>query len=284
MFELAVGLCGGQRVVKARPRRSLFTYKYPKINRRGQPQKMNTMLAIFKKEIRSFLSSLIAYVVIMVFLLGIGMFMWVFPDTNVLDYGYADLETLFRLGPYIFLFLIPAITMRTFAEEKKSGTLELLLTRPISDWDLILGKYFSSLVLVLFALLPTLIYYYSVYQLGNPVGNIDSGGTLGSYLGLILLGAAFTAIGIFASSLTENQIVAFILAFFLCFTLYQGMASLTSFYDASYMSYFLVQLGIDHHYQAIRKGLVDSRNVLYFLSLIVLMLMATRLVLQSRKW
>lgn len=242
------------------------------------------MLAIFKKEIRSFLSSLIAYVVILVFLTGIGMFMWVFPNTNVLDYGYADLETLFYMGPYVFLFLIPAITMRTLAEEKKSGTLELLLTRPISDWDLILGKYFSSLVLVLFALLPTLVYYYSVYQLGNPVGNIDTGGTLGSYVGLVLLGAAFTSIGIFASSLTENQIIAFIFALSICFFLYQGFAYLTSFYDSTYLSYVLVQLGMDYHYQTIRKGLLDSRNILYFLSIIVLMLLATRLVLQSRKW
>ncbi|MDX2305862.1 MAG: gliding motility-associated ABC transporter permease subunit GldF [Microscillaceae bacterium] len=242
------------------------------------------MFTIFKKEIRSFLSSLIAYMVIVVFLTAIGLFMWIFPDSNVLDYGYADLETLFLLGPYVFLFLIPAITMRTFAEEKKSGTMELLLTRPLRDWDIILGKYFAGLVLVLFALLPTLIYYYSVYYLGDPVGNIDSAGTTGSYIGLILLGASFTAIGVFASSLSENQIIAFILAVFLCFIVYQGFSSLTSLNDAGALSYILVQLGIDYHYASIRKGLIDSRDLVYFFSLIILMLMATKLVLGSRKW
>ena len=242
------------------------------------------MFTIFKKEIRSFLSSLIAYIVITVFLTAIGLFMWVFPATNILDYGFADMETLFMLGPYVFLFLIPAITMRTFAEEKKSGTMELLLTRPLRDWDIILGKYFSSFALVIFALIPTILYYYSVYQLGNPQGNIDSAGTFGSYIGLVLLGAVFTSIGIFASSLTENQIIAFIFAIFLCFSIYQGFASLASVNDTSNFSYIIVQLGIDYHYNSIRKGLIDSRNLVYFLSVIGLMLFATKLVLSSRKW
>ncbi len=242
------------------------------------------MFAIFKKEIRSFLSSLIAYLVVIVFLTAIGLFMWVFPEYNVLDYGYADLETLFMLGPYVFLFLIPAITMRTFAEEKKTGTIELLLTRPLRDWDIILGKYFSSLSLVWLALLPTLLYYYSVYQLGNPVGNIDTPGTIGSYLGLMLLGAVFTSIGIFASSLTENQIVAFILAVSFCFLIYQGFAAFTSFSDSNPWAFALVQLGVDYHYNTIRKGLIDSRDLLYFFSIIALMLLATKLVLGSRKW
>lgn len=222
--------------------------------------------------------------VMIVFLTGIGLFMWVFPATNVLDYGFADLETLFMLGPYLFLFLIPAVTMRTFAEEKKTGTIELLLTRPLRDWDIILGKYFASFALVLLALLPTLLYYYSVYQLGNPQGNIDTAGTIGSYIGLILLGAVFTAMGVFASAITKDQIISFIVAFFLCFVLYQGFASLASVDDASNFSYFIVQLGLDYHYASIRKGLVDSRDVIYFLSVIVLMLMSTKLVLGSRKW
>ena len=242
------------------------------------------MFVIFKKEVRSFLSSLIAYLVIVVFLTAIGLFMWVFPDSNVLDYGYADLETLFLLGPYVFLFLIPAITMRTFAEEKKAGTLELLLTRPLRDWDIILGKYFASFALVLFALLPTYIYYYSVYSLGDPVGNIDVAGTVGSYIGLVLLGASFTAIGIFASSLSENQIIAFILAVFMCFVMYQGVSSLISSEDASPLGYFMLQLGVDYHYASIRKGLIDTRDLVYFFSLIILMLIATKLVLGSRKW
>ncbi|TAE19155.1 MAG: gliding motility-associated ABC transporter permease subunit GldF [Bacteroidetes bacterium] len=242
------------------------------------------MFAIFKKELRSFLSSLIAYMVIVVFLTGIGTFMWVFPAYNVLDYGFADMETLFMLGPYIFLFLIPAITMRTFAEEKKAGTIEFLFTKPVSDWDIILGKYLSAFVLVVFALLPTLFYYYAVYQLGNPVGNIDSAGTFASYIGLVLLGAVFTAVGMFASSLTENQIVAFILALFFCFVLYQGFSSLVTPNDSSPLTYWLLQLGIDYHYASVRRGLIDSRNLVYFFSVIALMLMSTKLVLGSRKW
>src|SRR5688500_1289529 len=185
------------------------------------------MIEVLSKEFNSFLNSLIAYVVIGVFLTGIGLLMWVFPETSVLDYGYADMETLFTLGPYVFMFLIPAITMRSFAEESKGGTLELLLTKPLSDWDIILGKFFACFFLVLLSLLPTLIYYFSVYALGNPVGNIDTPGVMGSYIGLILLGAVFCAIGIFASSITNNQIVSFIFAAFLCYFLFGGFESLS---------------------------------------------------------
>jgi ABC-2 type transport system permease protein len=163
------------------------------------------MFPILRKEINSFLSSLVAYIIMALFLTGMGLFIWVFPDYNVLDYGYADLSTLFNMAPYIFMFLIPAVTMRSFAEEKKGGTLELLLTRPLTDWDIILGKYLACFLLILFTLLPTLIYYVSVYLLGNPEGNIDSAGVFGSYVGLLLLAAVFTAIGIFASSISENQ-------------------------------------------------------------------------------
>lgn len=242
------------------------------------------MIAIYIKEIRSFLSSLIAYIVIVVFLTSIGLFMWVFEASNILDYGYADLETLFALAPYVYMFLIPAITMRTFAEEKKSGTMELLLTQPLRDMDIILGKYLSSFTLVIFALAPTLLYYYSVYQLGDPVGNIDTAGTIGSYIGLVLLGAVFTSIGIFASVVTKDQIVSFIVATFLCFIFYDGFASLASYNDTSFFSYFITQLGINFHYSSIRKGLIDSRNLVYFISVISLMLIATKLILNSRKW
>lgn len=242
------------------------------------------MLSILKKEINSFLNSLVAYIVIMVFLVGTGLFMWVFPETNVLDYGFADMETLFMVAPYVFLFLIPAITMRSFAEEKKAGTMELLLTKPLTDMQIILGKYFACLLLVIFALLPTLIYYYSVYQLGNPVGNVDSAGVTGSYIGLLFLGGVFTAVGIFASSLTENQIVSFILAVFLCFLLYEGFASLASINVWGSVSRIIDQFGIAYHYSAVSKGLIDSRNVLYFISVISIMLLSTKLVLGSRKW
>jgi len=242
------------------------------------------MLTVFTKELRSFLSSLIAYIVIVVFLTGIGLFMWVFPSTNVLDYGYADLESLFTLAPYVFMFLIPAITMRTFAEEKKTGTMELLFTRPLTDWDIILGKYLSSLVLVILALVPTLVYYFSIYQLGIQPGNIDTPGTMGSYLGLILLGAVFTAIGLLASVLTESQIVSFIVALFLCFIFFEGFGYLANIRDSSDFSYYIVQFGISHHYETIRRGLIDSRNLMYFFSVIAVMLLTTKLILGSRKW
>ncbi len=242
------------------------------------------MFPIFRKEISSFLNSLIAYIIMAIFLTGMGLFIWVFPEYNVLDYGYADLNTLFSMAPYIFLFLIPAVTMRSFAEEKKGGTMELLLTRPLTDWDIILGKYFACFLLILFTLLPTLIYYYSVYVLGNPVGNVDSAGVAGSYIGLLLLAAVFTAIGIFASSISENQIVSFVVAAFLCFLWFAGFSALASLSSTGAWTYLISQLGLDYHYSALSKGLVDSRNVIYFVSVIFLMLLATRLVLESRKW
>ena len=242
------------------------------------------MLQILTKEINSYLNSLIAYVVVAVFLTGVGLLMWLFPDTSVLAYGFAEMSTLFSLGPYVFMFLIPAITMRSFAEEKKAGTMELLLTQPVTDLQLIVGKFLAAWVIVLFALLPTLIYYFSVYQLGNPVGNLDSAGIFGSYIGLLLLGGVFTSIGIFASSLTENQVIAFILAVFLCFFLYTGFGSIAGLGVWGKAGYFVHQLGILYHYEAMSRGLIDSRNLVYFLTVIVLMVLLTQWVLNSRKW
>ncbi|HWB64833.1 MAG TPA: ABC transporter permease, partial [Chitinophagales bacterium] len=168
------------------------------------------MLAIFIKEIRQFFSSLIGYIAISVFLLVLGLFLWIFPDTNIIDFGYANLDSFFNLAPYIFIFLIPAITMRSFAEEINTGTIELLSTRPVTELQIILGKYFAALTLVFISILPTFIYFYTVYQLAAPVGNVDVGGIMGSYFGLFFLGAVFVAVGIFCSSITSNQIVAFI--------------------------------------------------------------------------
>lgn len=242
------------------------------------------MLSVFRKEINQFFNSLIAYIVIIVFLTGIGLFMWVFPQYNVLDYGFADMNTLFAMAPYVFMFLIPAVTMRTFAEEKKDGTIELLLTKPLTDWQIILGKYFSSLALVLFALLPTLVYYFSVSQLGDPVGNIDSAAVIGSYIGLFLLGAVFTSIGIFSSSVSGNQIVSFIIALFLSFLFYQGFFFLSGLSFWGKASVLIDQLGIAYHYEALSKGLIDSRDVFYFVSIILMMLLLTKLIVGSRKW
>jgi ABC-2 type transport system permease protein len=242
------------------------------------------MIQVVAKEFNSFLNSLIAYVVIGVFLTGMGLLMWVFPETSVLEYGYADMDTLFSLGPYVFIFLIPAITMRSFAEEKKSGTMELLLTKPLTDWDIILGKFFACFLLVLFALIPTVIYYFSISVLGNPAGNIDTPGVIGSYIGLALLGGVFCSVGMVASSITSNQIVAFILAAFLCFIIFTGFESIAIINLWSVNALFIKQLGILYHYDALSKGLIDSRNVIYFVSLGALMLMISKTVLSARSW
>jgi ABC-2 type transport system permease protein len=242
------------------------------------------MIRVIAKEFNSFLNSLIAYVVIGVFLTGMGLLMWVFPETSVLEYGYADMDTLFSLGPYVFIFLIPAITMRSFAEEKKSGTMELLLTKPLTDWDIILGKFFACFLLVLFALLPTLIYYYSVWALGNPAGNIDTPGVIGSYIGLALLGGVFCAVGMVASSITSNQIVAFILAAFLCFIVFTGFESISTLNVWSANALVIKQLGILYHYDALSKGLIDSRDVIYFFSVGALMLLVSKTILSARSW
>lgn len=242
------------------------------------------MIQVLAKEFSSFLNSLIAYIVIGVFLTGVGLLLWVFPDTSVLDYGYADLFTFFSLSPYIFMFLIPAITMRSFAEERKGGTLELLLTKPLRDWDVILGKFLACFLLVLVALVPTLLYVYSIYQLGDPVGNLDMPGIIGSYIGLALLGGVFCSVGILASSITNNQIVAFLVAAFLCFILFTGFDSLSALSVWSRYALAIKQLGILFHYDALSKGLIDSRDVVYFASVIFLMLLITRLILGSRSW
>ncbi len=242
------------------------------------------MIQVFKKEIHSFLNSLIAYIIISVFLTVMGLILWVFPESSILEYGYADMGSLFSLAPYIFMFIIPAITMRMFAEEKKLGTLELLFTKPLSDIAIILGKYFAGLTIVLFTLAPTLIYYFTVRYIGNPMGNIDTAGTFGSYIGLILLGSVFTAIGIFASSLSENQVVAFIVAVFISFLIYSGLRSIASIDIWDSYSNAIDKLGIIYHYNAMSRGLIDSRNVVYFLSVITLFLLLTRLKIGSRKW
>lgn len=242
------------------------------------------MLQILSKEFSSFLNSLIAYIVMGVFLTAIGLLMFVFPETSVLDYGYADMFTLFSLGPYVFIFLIPAITMRSFAEEKKGGTLEILFTKPVSDWEIILGKFFACLLLVILTLIPTLIYYTAISALGNPVGNIDTPGVIGSYIGLIFLAGAFCAIGVFSSSITPNQIVSFILAAFLCYFLFAGFDSLAMLNVWSANSLLIKQIGLLYHYDSLGKGLIDSRDLIYFVSVVAIALLATRINLGTRTW
>lgn len=242
------------------------------------------MIHIFLKEFNGFLNSLIAYIVMGVFLTSMGLLMWVFPDTSVLDFGFADMDTLFSMGPYVFIFLVPAITMRSFAEEKKMGTMELLLTKPISDWHIVVGKFAAAFALVFCSLVPTCIYYISIYKLGNPVGNIDTAGVMGSYIGLLLLAGVFCSIGVLASSLTSNQIVSFIGAAFFCFLFYTGFDSISAlpFWNSSAL--FIKQLGILYHYDSLSKGLIDSRDVVYFASVASLMIVSTKIVIGSRQW
>ena len=243
------------------------------------------MVALLKKEIGSFLSSLMGYIVITVFLLVIGLFLWVFPlDSNILVFGYANIDGLFTLAPFVFLFLIPAITMRMFAEEKKTGTIELILTQPITDLKIILAKFFAGVILVTIALIPTLIYYYSVHQLGLPPGNIDTGAMWGSYIGLLLLGATFVAMGLFASSITDNQIISFIIAVVLCGFVYMGFEFIWSLDLFGDLDLFIRSLGISSHYASISRGVVDTRDLIYFLSVIAIFILLTKFSLASRKW
>ena len=242
------------------------------------------MYSIFKKEVRSFLSSLIAYVVMIVFLIATGLFTWVIPDYNIFDLGYANLDALFSMAPRLFIFLISAITMRSFSEEKKTGTIEVITTKPLTDIQIILGKYFAGVALVLFTLIPTLLYVYAVYQLGSPKGNIDMGATIGSYIGLFLLASTFVSIGLFASSLSENQIVAFVLAMFLCYTFYQLFDLLANFNLLGTWDSLVASLGISAHYQSISRGVIDSRDLSYFASVNIAFLWATKFVFGSRKW
>jgi ABC-2 type transport system permease protein len=242
------------------------------------------MFTIFKKEVNQFLNSLLGYMVLVIFLVATGLLFWVFPESNVLDYGFAEMAGFFGLTPFVFIFLIPAITMRSFAEEKKSGTLEWLLTKPLSEWDILLGKFFACLFLVFLSLVPTLIYFVSLWVLGAPQGNIDSAGVFGSYFGLFMLASVFSAIGIFGSSITDNQLVAFVLSVFICFLMYSGISSIASIDVWSSASSVIQYFGLDFHYQALGKGLIDLRDVLFFVSTTTVLLFATRLVLNSRRW
>ncbi len=181
------------------------------------------MLTLFKRELLAFFGNITAYVVIILFLVLISLFMWVFPgDLNVFDSGYSNIDTLFAIAPFVFMFLVPAVSMRLLSEEKKSGTMELLLTRPISEFSIVMAKFLAAFFIVIIALLPTLVYYVTVYHLGNPVGNIDSGGAWGAYLGLIFLAAVYASIGIFSSSLSDNQIISLLVSVLLIFVFYMG--------------------------------------------------------------
>lgn len=243
------------------------------------------MRSIFIKEINSFFSSIVGYVAVLVFLVACGLFLWVIPDSSILSYGYANLDRFFEMAPWLLMLLIPAVTMRSFADEFRAGTIEWLSTKPLRDTDIIMGKYLASLALVVFALLPTLIYVYTIDSLSLIENNLDTGGIAGSYIGLFFLASGFTAIGIFCSSLTNNQIVGFLVALFACYLLYSGFEALSkvpSFTGG--IDYYLGMVGMSFHYNSISRGLVDTRDVVYFLSVIVLFISLTRLSLNRRTW
>jgi len=240
------------------------------------------MWAVCKKELRQFFSSLTAYIAIVVFLLLNGLFLFIFPDTSLLDYGFATLDKFFELAPWILLLLVPALTMRSFADEFRSGTFEILGTRPLTSWQILLGKYLGSLTVVLCSLLPTIIYAYTVQHLSTD-GGIDVGGTVGSYLGLIFLAAVFTAIGICCSSFSSNGVIAFLIAAFVCFIMYNGfnaVSRIPAFESGA--DYYIEMFGIDFHYRSVSRGIVDTRDLIYFISMTILFLSITNRNLQKR--
>jgi gliding motility-associated transport system permease protein len=243
------------------------------------------MWAIYKKEINQFFSGIVGYVSLLLFWVACGLLLFVFPDTNILNDGYATLDQLFSMAPWIFLLLIPAVTMRAFSEEFRSGTMELLYTKPVSDFKIIAGKYIACVTLVVIALIPTFFYYITISHFTDPGTTLDNGGILGSYIGLILLGATFTSIGVWTSSLTQNTVVAFLLSVFVCFIFYTGFDAISKLpaFQAS-ADYYIQMLGISFHYNSISRGVIDTRDVTYFGSVIILFLLLSRISLQQRKW
>lgn len=240
------------------------------------------MIALIQREIHSFFGSLIGYLVIAVFLVINGLFLWLFDGPfNILNAGFAELTSFFQLAPWVLLFLIPAVTMRSFSDEKRMGTLELLLTKPISIKEIVLSKYTGAVILILLALLPTLLYVYTISELGNPPGNWDFGSTLGSYLGLFFLILAYTSMGVFASTLSENQIVAFIVAVFLCFFMYYGFEGLANYNLFGSYDYFVSNLGMQSHFDSVARGVLDTRDVVYFVSVALFFLGLTVIKLQK---
>ncbi|MGL2995190.1 gliding motility-associated ABC transporter permease subunit GldF [Flavobacterium sp. TSSA_36] len=240
------------------------------------------MKSIIIREIKSFFGSPVGYLVIALFLLLNGLFLWVFEgEYNILTSGFADLTPFFTLAPWILLFLIPAVTMRSFSDERKQGTLELLLTKPLNIWEIAGGKFFGAFSLIVIAILPTFLYVFIISSLGFPEGNIDMGSTIGSYFGLLFLIGGYTAIGIFTSTLSENQIVAFIIAVFLCFVFYFGFEGLSRVFKgwSAYITYF----GMQDHFKSMSRGVLDTRDISYFTSITVLFLSLTVFNLKSFK-
>lgn len=240
------------------------------------------MKSIIVRELKSFFGSPIGYLVIAIFLLLNGLFLWIFNgEYNILNSGFADLSPFFTIAPWILIFLIPAVTMRSFSDEKKQGTLELLLTKPLSIWQIVNGKFLGAMLLIVIAIIPTFIYVYVISSLGMPEGNIDMASTIGSYFGLLFLIAAYCSIGIFTSTLSENQIVAFILSVFLCFVFFFAFEGLATYLPTA--ENFISSIGMDNHFKSMSRGVIDTRDVLYFISLTILFLSLTVFKLKSSK-
>lgn len=240
------------------------------------------MWALYTKEINAFFGNLSGYLILGLFLVSLGLIVWVFPDTSVLEYGFADLEALFVYAPYVFTFLIPAMTMKMIAEERKTGTWELLMTSPLSIPKIIASKYLATLTMILIAVLPTLVYYWSIVQLGQPEGNIDHAGFFGSFIGLLLMGAVFAAIGLLGSALTTHQVVAFVWGVFLCFFLYFGLTALVELNVYHPFALFLEEMSLSFHYRSMSRGVIASSNLSYFIFIIGLMLLLTGLIIKRR--
>ena len=240
------------------------------------------MKALLFREIKSFFGSPIGYLVIAIFLILNGLFLWIFDgEYNILNSGFADLSPFFTISPWILIFLIPAVTMRSFSDEMKQGTLELLLTKPLSIWQIVNGKFFGAVLLIVIAIIPTFIYVYVISSLGMPEGNIDMGSTIGSYFGLLFLISSYTAIGIFTSTLSDNQIVAFLLAVFLCLFFYFGFDGIATYLPS--IENFISNLGMNSHFKSMSRGVIDTRDLMYFVSTTILFLSLTVFKLKSLK-
>ena len=240
------------------------------------------MKALLFREIKSFFGSPIGYLVIAIFLILNGLFLWIFDgEYNIINSGFADLSPFFTISPWILIFLIPAVTMRSFSDEMKQGTLELLLTKPLSIWQIVNGKFFGAMLLIVIAIVPTFIYVYVISSLGMPEGNIDMGSTIGSYFGMLFLISGYSAIGIFTSTLSDNQIVAFLLAVFLCFLFYFGFDGIANYLPS--IENFISNLGMNSHFKSMSRGVIDTRDLLYFVSITIFFLSLTVFKLKSLK-
>lgn len=241
------------------------------------------MRSIYIKEINSFFSSIVGYVVLLVFLVACSLFLWIIPHFSILEYGYASMERFFEIAPWLLFLLVPAVTMRSFADEFRTGNIEWLATKPVTDVEIILGKYFATVTLIVFALLPTLVYVYTISNLSYDEVSLDTGAIIGSYIGLFFLAATFGAVGIFCSSLTSNQVVSFLIALFACYVLYTGFEQMSKLPKLSEgMDYYLSMVGMEFHYNSISRGFIDSRDVIYFISVIIFFISLTRFSLSSR--